>query len=246
MTKSLLLALLLPLMLFAYVDLQPKRVGEVKGFGGDIAVDGTISRGNTYKESVSLSTKLEQGSSVDKYLFLTSYTYGQSRSIKDTNRAMTHLRYTHVLVKSYDIELFSQLEYNEFQSLKNRSLFGANLRKELPLWRTFFIGLGLMYSYMEPIEIDGDDLIYRRIKVNSYMMSTYAFNAMVKVNYLLFYQPNIKQVDDFTLFGYLQLQSKLTEKLAFSINMKYEYNATPYSGRMMQDLTAKAGIGYRF
>ena len=234
------------LSLFAYIDLQPKRVGEVGPLEGDIALDGSLARGNTNKESLSLSAKMQRGSNVDKYLFITSYTYGQSQNVKDTNKAIAHLRYTHTLLKSVDIEIFTQLEYNEFQSLKNRSLLGSNIRKELGVGYKFFVGLGLMYSYTQPIEIKQNDIIYRRIKLNSYMAYTYQFNTIVKLNHVVFYQPNVESLDDFTLFCYLQLQSKLTEALSFGIDVKYEYNATPYSGRMMQDLTAKAGIDYRF
>lgn len=232
--------------LFAYVNLEPKRVGEVHSFKGEAGIDGTIAKGNTDKESLSFSTKLENGSNEDKYIFIASYTYGQSQQVKDTNKAITHVRYTHTLVASYDLELFSQLEYNEFQSLKNRSLAGINMRKELPFWHKFFLGLGLMYSYLEPIAITQQDTIKRRIKVNSYMAYTYKFNALVQLNHLLFYQPNIEKIDDFTLFSYLQLESKLTNSLRFGVDVKYEYNATPYSGRKMEDLSAKAGIKYRF
>lgn len=162
--KYLIIAIMLVNSLYATISISPVKIKGKKGLDGEVDLTYMLSSGNTDKQTMGGATKIEYGDGLNwKVLGIASYSYGETSSEKDTNKGLFHIRYIKNLYNtSYDYEIFTQTEYNEFQNMKNRFLAGANIRKEMPLMETMYIGLGAFYSILTPKETNLQDTEKRK------------------------------------------------------------------------------------
>ncbi len=255
MKKIILTLILISANVFGAIVFVPKSVNEVDGLGGAVSIGGALSKGNTETEALSTEFGLVYGDGEDyKHLLFGSYTFGQSSDVKDTNKGIVHYRFTYHIKDNYDVELFAQDEFNEFQNTKMRFLLGSNLRKRVMYFERFFIGTGLFYSAVEPKTITPEDLKREKVKFNLYGIFNHDFNEMVSLSALVFYQPTLYNLDtqdsvdfsDFRLSSRFSLVNKLTEAMNFTTNLTYDYHSSPFVGIKEEDLKLTVGLEYRF
>jgi len=242
-----LILIFLSMDLNAAIRIEPKSINEVNGTAIDLGLNFLYSTGNTEKMVLGSQLKFQYGNSKTyKHLVLFSTSYGEVSDVTNTNKFMVHYRFVHSTpITDLEYELFAQDEYNEFQNLETRALSGINIKQRLRILNKLFLGGGLMYSYMVPTEINSKDEIKKRIKGNLFLFATHKFNKYASITYLGFYQPNIKEVSDFTTFNYLQFDSTITKEISFNINIQAHYNSTPYENVEKDDIKTTIGISYK-
>jgi len=231
---------------YGFISVEPPVFNEEQGLKGEISLGAKYSSGNSDHRSLSSSIKGEY-SRKDWLLYLiSSYTYGESKGTKDTSDGMTHLRYIHKITDTaYDYETFYQVEFNAFQDLKTRKLVGANIRKKVDIYfDKLYFGLGLFYSYVEP-ESTNVNPIYRRTKANSYVSFLKKIDEHYSINYLGYYQPNVKDTSDYTLLQILQFNTSLSKNLNLSLDMIHSYNSRPYLGIKKSDIRSTLNLKYK-
>jgi len=233
---------------YAFIDIAPQNIGEKKGPDGEVSLGAKYSSGNTDNRSVSLSAKVQYDSTDWLTFIIASYSYGEAKGDVNSNEGLMHWRYIHSIADTpYDWEVFLQGEFNKFQKIKHRDLAGGGLRRRfLGYFDSFYIGLGLFYSYMEPKEITAVDLKRERIKINSYISFKKTFSENLFVTYLGYYQPNIEKVSDFSSFQLLQFNTPIADSLILSLDLLYRYNATPYSEIEKGDFKTSVNLNYSF
>ena len=231
---------------FGFISVEPPVFSENEGINGEVSLGAKYSSGNSDHKSLSTSAKGEYISKDWLLYLISSYTYGESKGTKDTSDGMTHIRYIHKIADTaYDYETFYQVEFNAFQDLKTRKLFGANIRKKVDVYfDKLYFGLGLFYSYVEPDSTDVNP-IYRRTKANSYVSFLKKIDEHYSINYLGYYQPNVKDVADYTLSQILQFNTSLTKNLNLSLDMMHNYNSTPYLGIKKSDVRSTLNLKYK-
>ncbi len=232
----------------AFISVEPQNVGEKKGPDGEISVGANYSSSNTENRSVSLAAKVQYDSADWLTFIIASYGYGEAKGDVNSNEGLVHWRYIHSVNDTlYDWEVFLQGEFNKFQNIKDRDLAGGGLRRRfMGSFDSFYIGLGLFYSRMEPKEIVTEDLARNRIKINSYISFKKTFSENLFVTYLGYYQPNIEDFSDFSSFQLLQFNTPLIGSLLLTLDLLYRYNATPYEDIEKGDFRTTINLNYSF
>ena len=246
--KILYFSLFLTTFSYSFISLEPPVIGEKQGMSGEVSLGAKYNQGNTDSLSVGMAAKAQYDETKWLLYLISAYSYGESNDLKDTNDGIFHLRYVHVIAGTpYDYELYVQTEFNEFQDVKERSLIGGNIRRRFELgFDKFYIGVGMFYAYMEPDEVTELDIIYRRVKMDSYLSFYKKINENFSLTYLGYYQPNIEDFSDFRIFQVLQLTTSITEHTALSFDITHKYNSTPYSHIEKNDVRSIISLKYRF
>lgn len=246
--KILSFSLLLSTCSYSFITIAPPVIGEKEGLSSEISLGAKYSSGNTDSNSVGLAAKGEYNEKEWLAYLIAAYSYGKSNDVKDTNDGLMHLRYVHNIADTaYDYEWFVQSEFNEFQGIQKRNLVGANIRKKLDLsFDTFYAGLGLFYSYMEPDTISSLNPIYRRTHMNSYVSFLKKINQNFSMTYLGYYQPNIEDFSDFRISQTLQFNTSITDNLILGLDIHHAYNATPYHDVEKNDIRSTVNLKYKF
>ena len=232
----------------AFINVEPPAIGEKKGIDAEISLNANYNTGNSEKQSLGVATKGQYNDESWLVYFISAYNYGESNGLKDTDDGLIHLRYVHTLCKGgYDYELFFQSEFNEFQHIKIRNLYGANIRKKLDLgFEKFYLGTGLFHTYQKPDNESEENPVYKRTKLNTYISFLKKFNEHFNTTYLGYYQPNVEDFSDYTISQTLQLNNLLTEALTLSIDLTHQYNATPYNNVEKSDFRSTVNLRYKF
>ena len=219
-----------------------------------LAAFGSIATGNTEKRTIIGEGLINYGDGENyKHLIISTYSYGESLDIKNTNKGLIHYRFTHYIENDYDYELFAQDEFNEFQNMKFRLLGGGNIRKRIRLFERVFLGSGLMYSFVKANDNNVLDKDRKKIKFNFYGIFSHKFNDLLSLNGLVFYQPTLYNIvdeksfdfNDYRLSSRFSLVSKISENFEFKVNLDYNYHSKPFNGVKPDDMKTTAGITFK-
>lgn len=232
----------------AFFNISPQVIGAKSDLDGEVSIGASYSSGNTDNRLVRFSAKGQYDSTDWLSFIIASYSYGEAKGDINSNEGLLHWRYIHSITDTqYDWEVFAQGEFNKFQKIRDRDLAGGGLRRRFfGYFDTFFVGLGLFYSYMAPKEITELDRVKERIKINSYISFKKTFSENFFVTYLGYYQPNTKELSDFTSFQLLQFNTPIYDTLILSLDLLYRYNSTPYSEIEKEDFKSTVNLKYSF
>ena len=232
---------------FAFINVAPPIIGDKTGFTAEMAIGADYRAGNSESSSLNLGFKGQYDHKDWILYLLASYTYGESKQIKDSNEGLFHLRYIqNISHTDYDYELFAQSEFNEFQKIKDRNLLGANIRKSFSLgFDSFYLGLGAFYSYTEPEKIISFDPVHEQTNMNSYLSFVKKINTHFSLTYLGFYQPNIEDFSDFKTFQVLQLSTSISKHTTLSLDLNHRYSSNPYLGIEESDFRSMINLRYK-
>ncbi|CAA6824946.1 MAG: Unknown protein [uncultured Sulfurovum sp.] len=247
--KSILLFCMLTMYAQAFINIEAQIIGEKeKGFEGEVSLEAQYNSGNTNTQSIGFSAKAQYDAEDWLSFVIASYSYEEANDERNKDHGLLHWRYiNHIEDTAYDWELFLQDEYNELQNIKTRALAGAGFRRGFDTYfDKFYVGLGLFYSYMEPQDITDEDLILKRVKVNSYISLKKTFSERFFVTYVGYLQPNVEDVSDYTMRHTMQFNTPLTKSLLLSLDLDYQYNATPYSGVKKDDFSSILNLKFKF
>ena len=244
--KLLFSSLVLTTYSYSIINIEPPVIGEKEGLSGEVEFNARYNSGNTDSLSIGLAGKGEYNEKEWLVYLIASYTYEESNDLKEKNYGHAHLRYIHAIADTaYDYELFLQAEFDEFQAINERNLAGANIRKKLNLpFDKFYVGLGLLYSYMEPNS--SIDPIYKRVRMNSYISFLKKINENFSIAYLGYYQPNVEDFSDFRTSQTLQFNTSITNNVILGFDINHAYNATPYQGIEKSDVRSTLNLRYMF
>ena len=146
------------------------------------------------------------------------------------NRGFGHLRFTKSLIPNLDIELFFQAGFNDFILIKDRKLFGSGLRKKIVHKETIksFIGIGFMQEKeIYDLKQNFEQLLLRQ---TSYSTILYQISEDIYLNNILYFQPSIKDINDFRLLLENELQFKINKAFRINVNINYRFDNDPHGG----------------
>ena len=242
------LSIILTSFSYSFINVEPPVIGEKEGLNGETSIGIKYSSGNSESTSIGLAGKGEYNEKKWLMYLIADYAYGESNDVKDTNAGMVHFRYVHNITNTlYDYELFLQTEFNEFQSIQQRNIAGANIRKKFELpFDKFYAGIGLFYSYMEPDMVSTLDPIYKRTRINSYISFLKKINKNFTITYLGYYQPNVEDFTDYRISQILQFNTSITDDITLGFDINHAYNSTPYSDIEKNDIRSTVNLRYKF
>lgn len=210
----------------------------------DLTVKG--SSGNSQSSTVALNTQLSWITDKSINLAILGYQYGESNDVRSVNKAFIHYRYIYQLNNTMVLELFTQLETNEFTRLSYRGLLGTGLRFSVANSESHraFLGVGGFYSKEETEFTVGqtDHGIEEFTRANLYFLSKYKVNSTVNFSNALYYQPRLSRFSDYRALLESKFDFKINKDLSFRLSLDIEHDSEPSQTIKSTDVSYMSGL----
>ncbi len=231
----------------AIITIAPAKLGKKPGISGTLEGSFQTKRGNTDKDEYSAGLRLQYDNNAS-YLVWSDFigVYGEANGERNTNKTYAHVRLVHDMIEYINWELFVQSETNEFTSVDKRRLGGGGLRfgYEDKSTGIVYCGIGAFYEYITySTHIDPTEYNWR---VNFYLAYVKEIKDKYKFAYVAYYQPKFGDIDDYITSQGVEFKMKIYEKLSIKLNLYYDYDATPATGREKTDFTQLTSFTYDF
>jgi len=197
---------------------------------------------------LSNNAHIQYKDSINYWLLYSNLSFQKLDGASFVNRGTQHLRYNYKINESIKLEAFVQSQYDAISEIDFRGLAGIGPRFKLSnndSCYKIYLGTLIMYEHEKTSGIDGE-IIERNIRGSSYLsFSLYPTDAISIVS-TSYYQPILKELTDYRLSNNTTLSFKIIEKLSFTTNFNYSYDAFPVQGipKTQYDLTN--GLSYNF
>jgi len=162
------------------------------------------------------------------------------------NRGFGHLRFTKKIIPNLDIEFFFQAGFNDFILIKDRKLFGSGIRKKLVQKETIksFLGIGFMQEKeIYDLKQNFEQLLLRQ---TSYSTILYQISEDIYLNNILYFQPSIKDINDFRLLLENELQFKINKAFRINVNINYRFDNDPHGDSKKSYFQINNGFEFDF
>ncbi|MBX3044559.1 MAG: DUF481 domain-containing protein [Candidatus Kapabacteria bacterium] len=169
-----------------------------------------------------------------------------------TNKGFAHWRLILNKDKFAEPEIFSQIEYNDFISLKERFVGGGGLRIN-PFNKsasdsihkiTVEFGIGFMYEYEEVA--DTAKPLTKYIRSTNFLSLRYTFQDNVNIFSVTYFQPYLGNISDFRLLHESRFSVSINKFLAFFVSGIYRFDNEPPTGLKKYDFELQNGITINF
>lgn len=139
------------------------------------------------------------------------------------NNGFQHFRYNHLLTERFIIEAFTQAQFNELLKVKNRDLAGTGLRVKILKSKKINLYSGFLYMY-EYEEIKGESIIHRDHRMSDYLSIGLYLNETFSFESTTYYQPLIKNFNDYRISSENTLGFIITKNLSFDLAFSILYD----------------------
>jgi len=163
-----------------------------------------------------------------------------------TNKGFVHLRTTKPLFTNYQIEVFTQYEFNEFLLLNDRYLLGMGLRISFLNNRltNTYLGMGFMYE-KETYNIDAeDDKIM--LRSTNYIKNDIILTSNIDWSNTAYFQIALDDSNDYRILYDGGLDFHVNESFAFTIKLNYRYDNDPQGSLGSSYIQVSNGISFNF
>ena len=163
-----------------------------------------------------------------------------------TNKGFIHFRTTKNVLKNYQMEVFTQYEFNEFLLLNDRYLLGAGLRIGFNNNKlsTTYLGIGLM------IENETYDLLIENekslLRSTNYIKNNFALSANIELNNTAYFQIASDDFNDYRILYDGGLDFNVNESFAFTIELNYRYDNDPHGDLGRSYIQISNGMSFNF
>ena len=221
------------------------------GFQGLFSLDVNGNNGNTQNARAALGAHLKWYDQFSTDLLVMDYAYGESSSVKDTDKSFVHYRHVWYVNKRISWEAFAQLQTNEFTRLKLRSLVGGGARLNLLVDNdnhTAYLGLGVLRSREKldtPAGTSDEPLDYAT-RLNLYQVYQYRISEHSRLINMVYYQPDVSEFSDYRLLEQLALKLDINDRMSLKVSLDVAHDSRPPQNIETTDTSYNTGLEYRF
>ena len=163
-----------------------------------------------------------------------------------TNKGFAHLRTTKDLFTNYQMEVFTQYEFNEFLLLNDRYLLGTGLRiglQKSELAHTH-IGIGLMVEKETyNLDIENEKSLLRS---TNYIKNNIALNSNIELSNTAYFQIASDDFNDYRILYDGGLDFHVNDLFAFTIELNYRYDNDPQGELGNSYIQVTNGVTFNF
>ena len=244
----LILALILPNFALGQVNIESIRTGSSsKDFLWGEARGGLeLQRGNVDVTAFDLGI-ISHFKADEHHIFFQGQTsQGKQSGQKFKNSSFGHLRWTWMPWKVIGYEIFSQIQHDEFKSLKIRQLNGIGLRSEFFHYKDFVLSLGTGVMYDHEKIISGTEST--DVRSTSYLSMIKSFDDKKKnlILLTLYYQPLFDNPSDYRINLEANVRTILISSWNVSLDnsINFMYDTKPPEGVLTNDFVVKTRLVY--
>lgn len=164
------------------------------------------------------------------------------------NKGVQHLRYNYKISERTKLEFFVQSQYDAISEIDFRGLIGAGPRFKLSnndKYCRIYLGTLIMYEYEKNPGVDAE-IIEKNIRGSSYLTFSFYPTDAISIISTTYYQPKLKSFGDYRLSNATSLRFKIIEKLSYTTNFNYSFDAYPVVGIPKSQYELTNGISYDF
>jgi hypothetical protein len=162
------------------------------------------------------------------------------------NDGYQHIRYNYNYSKVLAMEVFSQFQYNEFQSLRNRVLTGAGPRFTIVNNDSTNTRLFLGLAYMAEYEEESKGKVNRAHRGNVYASFGFPISNKLVMDFTAYYQPDITWLGDYRLSIQLSAEIRVSNRLTFRLRHSLAHDSHPPDEVLTSFYNFSNGLRYRF
>ena len=243
----LILTLLLPNFALGQVNIESIRNNDKeKPFWGEIKGGLELQRGNVDITSFDINFLIHFKKKKHHVFLQEKSAQGQQSDKKFKNNSFVHFRWTWMKWNIIGTELFTQLQQDEFKSLKIRQLNGGGLRAELIKKKdiSLSLGSGAMLDHEEILDKQTSTLW----RSTSYLTFLKSFDEKKKnlILLTLYYQPLLSKYKDYRINLEVNVRTILITSLSLFIenSINFMYDTQPPEGILTNDLIIKSNLVY--
>ncbi|MBC8197963.1 MAG: DUF481 domain-containing protein [Candidatus Marinimicrobia bacterium] len=224
----------------------------IDGIQNKITINFTLEKADI--EVVEFETKYRMDYAVNQNLtsfFIVNYKNGYQKSNEKinqiVNKGFTHLRLTQKLIPQIYGELFFQIGFNDFLSIKERKIAGGGIRikgKEKIKALKSFLGSGLM-NEIEKYD-DDENSNFNLIRSTNYLALDFQILENITFTNTVYYQVDISNKNDYRILYNSGFNFKLIKNLHFSMAINNRYDNEPQHNINKQYVQISNGITYHF
>lgn len=163
-----------------------------------------------------------------------------------TNKGFAHLRITKDLFTNYQMEVFTQYEFNEFLLLNDRYLIGSGLRIGFQNngLTNIYLGMGFMYE-KETYNIDAEDE-KSLLRSTNYIKNNIILTSNIDWSNTAYFQIASADLNDYRILYDGGLDFHVNESFAFTIELKYRYDNDPQGNLGSSYIQISNGVSFNF
>ena len=163
-----------------------------------------------------------------------------------TNKGFAHLRITKDLFTNYQMEVFTQYEFNEFLLLNDRYLLGTGLRIGLQKSElsSTYIGIGMMVE-KETYDINSDD-DKNLLRSTNYIKNNILLSSNIDVSNTAYFQIASADLNDYRILYDGGFNFHVNESFAFTIELNYRYDNDPQGSLGNSYIQISNGFSFNF
>ena len=243
----LILMLLLPSISLGQVNIESIRNNnKEEPLWGEVKGGLELQRGNVDITSFDINF-LIHFKKKNHHIFLQEKTsQGQQSDKKFKNNSFLHLRWTWMKWNIIGPEIFTQLQHDEFKSLKIRQLNGGGLRAELIKKKDISLSLGSGAMYDHEKLLSGTTTT--NVRSTSYLSMIKSFDEKKKSLILVtvYYQPLFNNPNDYRINLEANVRTDLITLWNVSLDnsINYMYDTNPPEDILTNDLIIKTSLVY--
>ena len=245
----LLLALFLPSFAFGQVNIESIRNSDKdKKFWGQAKGGLELQRGNVDVASFDLDILVHFKNKKHHVFLQSKNSRGQQSDTIFKNNSFAHFRWTWMIWNFIGPEFFTQIQQDEFKSLKIRQLNGGGIRAELIKEKdlSLSLGTGAMLDY-EEVDKRESSMLWRS---TSYITLLKSFNEKKKnlMLFTLYYQPLFNNPKDYRINLEANVRTILITKLNLFVenSVNFMYDTKPPENILTNDLVIKTSLVYEW
>ncbi len=245
----LIFALTLPNFAFGQVNIESIRNNDKeKTLWGEVKGGLELQRGNVDVTSFDINFLIHFKKKKHHVFLQEKSAQGQQSNKKFKNNSFVHFRWTWMIWNMFGTELFTQLQQDEFKSLKIRQLNGGGLRAEILKRKdlSFSLGTGAMLDYEEVSEKE-TSFFWRS---TSYITLLKYFDEKKKnlILFTLYCQPLFNNPKDYRINLEANLRTLLITNLNLFIenSVNFMYDTKPPEDILTNDLVIKTSLVYEW
>ena len=214
----------------------------------DLTTSGSSGNQNSIKTTLNGQYNLIENKVI--HLAIVGYQYGENNNVRNINKAFFHYRYIYQMNEALDLEVFGQLEKNEFTRLSYRGLVGSGIRYSIAKSNKHrgFLGLGGFYSSEKTEATAGltDDGVENFARANFYFLSKYKINSTFNFSNVIYYQPRLSDFSDYRALLESKLDFKIIKNLSLRLSLDVEYDSQPSQSINGTDVSYMTGLAIKF
>ncbi len=243
----LIITLLLPNFALGQVNIESIRNNDKeKPLWGEVKGGLELQRGNVDITSFDINFLIHFKNKKHHVFLQEKSAQGQQSDKKFKNNSFVHFRWTWMKWNIIGLELFTQLQQDEFKSLKIRQLNGGGLRTELIKKKDISLSLGSGAMYDHEKLLSGTKTT--DIRSTSYLSAIKTFDEKKKSLILVtvYYQPLFNNPNDYRINLEANVRTDLITLWNVSLDnsINYMYDTNPPEDILTNDLIVKTSLVY--